>query len=764
MGGGARRVPGPSGRGLLRLAAACAARPRVALAVLGAATLASLGAAAQLELRTDGAALHPLGHPVVERSRVDAIRFGDTEEVLVLASPAAGAPGLTSRRGLVALVDLHRGLASLPVVEASKLLSAASLVDVPTSTFVEPGRFLRGVPEDPDLLAARLERLQRRPSTAGLLLEPSGRAAVLHVSLVAGAHRSEAIGELQDWLEARTDPLLRASLLGPAVAETVLGERILEDLARLVPVMCIAMGLLLLACLRSTGGLAIAGAKMAVVLVWTLGLMAVTGTPVTLVTTILPVLLLAMAVTDEAHVLACLQPRLGESLEEERRAERVLEVLRELERPLVLTSASTAIGLLSFLAVPIAPVRQFGLFAAVGLLLALLLTFTLTTALAVSLPLRWFRRLGAPVEGTPLLGFERLLLRRRTAALAAGFVLVLAATPLLRGLRVQDSWITNFDPQSELVRADRTLNERFWGSYRCDVVFTGAPGAFFSPHGLQFLARARELASRAVPGGGVVGPTENLETVARVLGLTGPLGELSEEALEAVARLSFLRDGGLQSRTLTEAGDAARLLVVLNDADYEKSRALEARLREEMSGQAEPAGFETGVSGSLPLANATVEATVSGQLRSIATTLGGIALMLLVTTRRPGRTLVQLLPASAAVLLVLAGMGAAGMPLGIATSLFAAMTIGVGVDLALHLTSAFDRSVERGDPAGEALMKAAAETAQGRRWSTLVLGLGFLVLTVSAFAPNRGLGLLLGAGMLLSYLATYLFIPRCLAR
>ena len=63
-----------------------------------------------------------------------------------------------------------------------------------------------------------------------------------------------------------------------------------------------------------------------------------------------------------------------------------------------------------------------------------------------------------------------------------------------------------------------------------------------------------------------------------------------------------------------------------------------------------------------------------------------------------------------------------------------------------------------------ALLEAAGETARGRRWSTLVLGLGFLVLSVSAFAPNRSLGVLLAGAILLSYLATHAFVPRALAR
>jgi predicted RND superfamily exporter protein len=168
------------------------------------------------------------------------------------------------------------------------------------------------------------------------------------------------------------------------------------------------------------------------------------------------------------------------------------------------------------------------------------------------------------------------------------------------------------------------------------------------------------------------------------------------------------------------------------------------------------------------LAVATVRAIVANQLRSIAWTLVGVGLLLLLVNRSPWLTLVQLVPPAAAAWLVLSAMGYAGVPLGIATSMFTALTLGVGVDLALHVTYAY-RDRRRPGPEGglepAAAVRAAFEgTAAGRRWSTAVLALGFLVLTVSAFGPSHDLGILLSGAMLASYLTTSLFVPWMLAR
>ena len=90
---------------------------------------------------------------------------------------------------------------------------------------------------------------------------------------------------------------------GPLVAETMLGEKVLRDLAVLVPAMLVAIAALLYSMLRAVGGVMIPMIETLIVLVWTFGAMGWLGAPIALVTTILPVVLMAMCITDEIHLL-----------------------------------------------------------------------------------------------------------------------------------------------------------------------------------------------------------------------------------------------------------------------------------------------------------------------------------------------------------------------------------------------------------------------------------------------------------------------------
>jgi predicted RND superfamily exporter protein len=346
-----------------------------------------------------------------------------------------------------------------------------------------------------------------------------------------------------------------------------------------------------------------------------------------------------------------------------------------------------------------------------------------------------------------------------------GLLLLAAGLPGLLRLSVQDSWIDNFDPDSPLVRAEQDFNATFWGTYRFDVVLTGAPGFFHEPVGAALVRSAARAAAAAPRAGGVVTYLEPLDTVAELLGLAAGAATLPADALEAVVEVAsvYAQQTGLD-RLVTRDGQAVRLLVVVNDPDYLRARALAEHIDREMVALVKGSQVSCHASGDIPLALATVRAIVQNQLRSIAWTLVGVGALLLAVNRRLWLTLVQLAPPVAAAWLVLSGMGYGGLPLGVATSMFAALTIGVGVDLALHVTYAYDRERSLGLGAEEAVRVAFESTAAGRWWSTVVLSLGFLVLAASAFGPNHDLGILLAAAMLASYLTTTLFVPRMLAR
>ncbi len=756
-------------------------RPWLVLFLLGLGTAAAVAGLFRLEIRTDGADLYPQGDPTVERTLADRETFAEPQQVILLATSRPGGPLLASPQGFRWISEVHASLQALPVAQSFGVRSLANLVEPPETGALAIRSFLGELPGDSGASDALLARLDRFPVARGLFLAPDGRSAPFYFFLKTGAERETVIRELEAWKARESQAAEQGEapfdlrITGPVAAEAVLGEVVLRDLSRLVPLMVAVIALLLLFTLRTPSGVLVPLAQVLATLLWTLGLMGWAGVPVTLVTTILPVLLMAMAMTDEVHLLERMKNRLAATPADVNPRERLLRVTRDsftdLQAPLVLTSLTTAFGFYSFAGSTLKPLRDFGIFAGTGLMLGLLFTFTLVPALIAVLPPAWSERRAsrlAPGQGGQLAipAWERFVAGHGRGIAAAGVLLVLAGVPGLFMQTVQDSWIDNFDPGSPLVTAERDFNRAFWGSYRLDVILDGGEKRhFWTPEGAALLEDFDRLARGAPHVGGVLGPLLFLEGGARMHGNPLPLSSLpAEEVKRAGAAIEALNIRLDLRQYLTADASAVRTRLFVRNADFARGRELRDYLNVRLPPLAARHGVQAHVSGDVPAGLAVVEAIVGNQLESIGWTAALIAVTLLIAFRSVRWTLVVMAPIAAATLLLFAALGYAGLPLGIATSMFAALTLGAGVDFALHYCYAYRRERRAGRDHDGAILATVATAGRGVLWNALVLALGFLVLAFSTLKPNASLGLLLAAAMVVSYGATVGFLPELLRR
>jgi predicted RND superfamily exporter protein len=248
--------------------------------------------------------------------------------------------------------------------------------------------------------------------------------------------------------------------------------------------------------------------------------------------------------------------------------------------------------------------------------------------------------------------------------------------------------------------------------------------------------------------------------VAETIGEDAPLVSLPRATLLRIAPLVWgVREQVGLEQLLEWGGQTARVRLYVNSPDYSRSMALRDYLERELPPLVEPTGVAIHWSGDLPVATEVVGSIVTNQIRSLGWALVGVFMLLALTFRGLGRAALVMAPLVLALVSMPGAMGWLGLPLGIATSMFSALTIGVGVDFALHFVHAYDRSRRSGCEHRDALEETVSSSGRAIRWNAGVLGLGFLVLTVSALKPNHSLGLLLCAAMLTCYLMTLFLLP-----
>jgi len=210
--------------------------------------------------------------------------------------------------------------------------------------------------------------------------------------------------------------------------------------------------------------------------------------------------------------------------------------------------------------------------------------------------------------------------------------------------------------------------------------------------------------------------------------------------------------------------DFARGLVTvfMTNANFVDTANLMRDIRAYERDQLKPHGISLGFAGDVAVSQKLIDAIVTTQTRSLLGSLLGILAVTAVMGRSLRWGLYCVLPCGLAVLINFAGMGLFGMPLGVATSMFAGMTLGIGVDFAIHLMERYRLARERGLELESALSDAVTATGPAIIIDALAVALGFGVMILSQVPANARLGVLVLLSIVGCLAATVLLLPALL--
>ncbi len=205
----------------------------------------------------------------------------------------------------------------------------------------------------------------------------------------------------------------------------------------------------------------------------------------------------------------------------------------------------------------------------------------------------------------------------------------------------------------------------------------------------------------------------------------------------------------------------AVVTIFLKNANYRDTATLMEAIRDWQrdhfaKSRLSPSGGTRGVrvdfAGDVAVSQAMIPAIVETQVASLLLALASALLAVCLLTRSLAAGLAAVAPAALAVLWTFGAMGWLGMPLGVATSMFCAVTLGIGVDYAVHFYERFRRARAAGHPAPAEL--ALREAGPSILADTLAIALGFGLLGLSQVPANARLGLLVALALAASCLLT----------
>ncbi len=737
--------------------------PILTLLVIVVATAAfAIAAVGGFRIETDLNEYMPNDHPAFVYARAAEERFNIADGVLV----ALYHPDGIYRPETLAKIDaLGRALGELEGIEPDDTMSLATADNISADDWgltVEP--FIDGIPSSADELRRLEDAVRSNPMIHGRIVSEDGTATLIVARPTADGFTDSLYEDIRG-LVAEYEGPEEIYVAGRPIVEGALAELGPADMARMGPIVLVVIAVVLLLVLRSIRNMILSMLIVAFSVVWTFGLMAMLGIPVYAVSTMIPVMLVAIGVAYSIHIFNSASVYLEEHPTATGR-HLADNAIATITRPVVMAAVTTIVGFLSLLTSVVLPVRYFGLFTAFGVFSAMILSLAIIPSSFVLFGVKTPRtpgrknRPGPADAGLPRFAdrIVTVLVRRWKPVVAITVVLVAVGAFAIPSVWIDSSFLSNFSPESDIARTDRFVNEHFGGTSTLNIVLeSGKADTFKNPAVLATMARLQDEIETDADVGASFALTDFIKRMHQVMHEGDRVYYAVPDSQELVAQYLLLYEMSADPDSLEQVIDyeytSANITVqVKDDSSQTLSRiiAVSDLYRDELAGF----GVSMQYAGSGYRALVFSELILDAQIKSLAISLVIVVVLLALMFRSIAIGLIGATPILITAVVNFGIMGVLGIPLSTSTALISSIAVGIGIDYAIHMIERYkEYMAERGNK-HEAAVLTMHHSGRAIMYNALVVASGFAVLLFSVFPPNRQVGGLVALNMAVSFLGT----------
>ena len=583
------------------------------------------------------------------------------------------------------------------------------------------------------------------------------------------AHRREVTAALQSTIVDLSETSGRIVLSGLPVLRTTIPLALEADMTRLLGIGIIISFIILWLYFRrfSIALLCFAGVVPAIVL--TLGLMGYAGQSISVLTSVVPIVILVVALSDATHLVVGTREawRNGRTI-----SEAVVHTFTNLSRSCFFTSLTTALGFAGLIATRNHLIGEFGVLSALAVIVAYLVTLTLLPAL-----LAFTKDLGPHQEWGErlwqgILTRVESLLQLPVVWPSAAFGLLLAVG-LIAGsqLRVEAYIIDDLKERDTILEELRWIEDEGFGLFQINVYLDQESDEGHSPEMLQWIEEFQAFVEEDPAVLGSVGLPQIVNELGTAYGTqpvgsdpTSEIGSAEVRTRREIAELLFLAeledDDALRDVYLRDAG-VGQMIILVKDQGSQVLSPLTARVEDRLQSHPPPTGRAT-ATGTVKLTTVLWEQLISRFVPGIAFSIVLVWLALSWMFRSVWLGLLAVVPNLVPLVLLLGLMGLGGFDLKPSNILVFAIAFGIVADDTIHFLGALARNLRSSNQIHAVLAQTIREVGPALVLVTVVVVAGFTALMASRFQALFLIGLLTASAAVLALLADLVGFPALL--
>ncbi|MCK4515535.1 MAG: MMPL family transporter, partial [Spirochaetaceae bacterium] len=219
------------------------------------------------------------------------------------------------------------------------------------------------LPETSDEIDSFRRHLAENRMYSGLLVSEDEHAAAMIVTLDPVVEVEDIYEQMQSIIDLQTVEGVEYHISGQAAILVETAVLMNRDLAVLTPIVLAVLLIVLYLCFRSVRGVALPMLTVVVSLVWTFGIMALANIPLNIITTVLPVLLVAVGSAYGIHMLNRYFGDLAAGMEKK---QAIVESVSHTGAAVLMAGLTTIAGFMALRSSPLEPIQEFGFLTAIG--------------------------------------------------------------------------------------------------------------------------------------------------------------------------------------------------------------------------------------------------------------------------------------------------------------------------------------------------------------------------------------------------------------
>ena len=709
-------------------------------------------------METDLDKYMPQDHPAFVYSDQAEEWFGINDGIIVAIENKNGIFNTATLDTLKQLTKKLQKMDKIEKADVTSLYTADNIVG--TEDGMDVKAFYKRVPKSEEKLNKLEKNVENNEMTFGRLVSYDKTVTVIIAEIRDDVFTQDFYNKILSLVDEYETDDIKVHVAGRPIVEGTMALLGPADMKKMVPIVLLVITLVLFIMLRSIKSTLLTMSVVFFSTLWVFGLMAVTGIPIYAVSTMIPVMLIAIGVADGIHLYSHLQLFLRKNPKATKK-EASIDMIKNMWKPVVMTSITTAIGFVSLLTSQVYPIKYFGLFTAFGVLMAMVFSLTLIPAglMIFGLPKVKAAKDEDNAETNMANNFAAKILKRKSVSIYVTAAIIIMSIVGMQKIWINSSFLEKFEKDSDIVLTDQFINQHFGGTTTLNLILDAdKKGTFKTPEVLKLVEKMQNKVENDLD---IVGNsftlTDYINRMNKVMNADNDKFNVIPDTKEMVAQYLLLYE---------MSGDPENLNKVV-DYDYQKlnvtfqlksdnSKAINSTLDIIHTFEKDFAkhGVSLKYAGSGYKGLVFTDLILEGQVMSLILSLIIIIILLSLMFKNFKIGLIGAIPIIVTALISFGTMGFLNIPLNTTTALLSSIAIGIGIDYAVHFIEQYRNNALKYDDKLIVAQKTMAHSGRAISYNAIVVIAGFLVLLFSVFPPNRELGALVSLNMFTSFVGT----------